>query len=109
MRFTSLLLIAVLCTSCINETQPGETEMVEFTVTRIQADGANLDIQFYGDEERFYINRGTERGLDAAVLDSSLRGKEVRVLLAKTIFGRSRHISQLTVKSDTIYTEFKSS
>ena len=52
-------------------------------------------------------SRGLEQGLSLEDLESKILNKRVTLHLAKIIAGTSRHIAQLSVGNEIIYSEFK--
>ncbi|TYA70062.1 hypothetical protein [Seonamhaeicola marinus] len=74
------------------------------------SEGSSFDLIFKDAQgDRYYINRGLERGLNLDSLNAKVLNKTVTLHLAKIFGGRitSEHISQLEVDDTIIFTEFK--
>lgn len=109
--FYSLLIVFTLVfNSCIiNDTKPDECTIEKTKITQI-TEGTSFDIVFTDIKgDRFYINRGIERGLNLDSLNANVLNKSVTLHLAKILGGLviSEHISQLEVDKKIIFTEFK--
>jgi hypothetical protein len=69
--------------------------------------GPTFDIQFKSDKgQHYYINRGIESGLNLDSLKTKVLNKTVTLHLPKMIYGPSKHIAQLAVEENILYTEF---
>ena len=55
----------------------------------------------------YYINRGLEHGLNLDSLNAKVLNKTVTLHLPKLMFGTSKHIAQLAIGDEIIFTEFK--
>ncbi|MCB0446074.1 MAG: hypothetical protein KDD03_00910 [Gelidibacter sp.] len=101
------LVVFVLSTSCIIvNTQPDECEVVTVKITKIK-EGPSYDIVFYGDgTNNYYINRGLEQGLNLDSLNAKVLNKTVTLHLAKLFYGTSKHIAQMAINDEVIFTEF---
>ncbi|WP_380217701.1 hypothetical protein [Jejudonia soesokkakensis] len=106
-----MLLLAVMVSlqSClIQDPKPEECDIIDITVTDIY-ETSSYDIVFKdGGTDFYYINRGTERGLTVAGLDSIVLGKKVTLHLPRLFYGTSEHIAQLAIGDNIIFTEFSS-
>lgn len=81
-------------------------EVVTVTVSALRA-GPTYDIQFKTTEGKtYYINRGIESGLNLDSLNYKVLNKTVTLHLPKMIYGPSKHIAQLAMNDEIIYTEF---
>ena len=94
--------------SCvIQNTKPEDCIIVTATITELRA-GPTFDIGFSGEKgERYYINRGIESGLILDSLKTKVLNKTVTLHIAKLAFGPTRHIAQLALGDEIIYTEFE--
>ncbi len=104
-----LLTIFLLIRSCvISNPQVDDSVVINTTITRI-TEGTSNDIIFHDNTgDRYYINRGLERGLNLDNLNTTVLNKTVTLHLAKVLGGiaTSEHISQLAVGDTIIFTEF---
>ena len=102
-----LLLYCLLFTSCIIQNpRPENCVEVKTTITNIK-EGSTFDIVFFDSSDRYYINRGVEKGLNLDSLNTKVLNKTVTLHLAKIIGNvTTEHIVQLVVEEDTIYSEF---
>jgi hypothetical protein len=93
--------------SCvISNPQPEECDVVAITVTEI-LEGSAFDIVFISSEnDRYYINRGLEQGLSISALEEQVLNKKVTLHLPVLLFGSSKHIAQLAIADNVIFTEF---
>ncbi|AUP79886.1 hypothetical protein C1H87_14705 [Flavivirga eckloniae] len=97
-----------LLASVIDNPKADTSTIKTKTITRI-AEGSSYDIVFNDAQgDRYYINRGLERGLNLDSLNTKILNKKVTLHLAKVLGGfvTSEHISQMTIENDIIYTEF---
>jgi hypothetical protein len=112
-----LLLLAVaniLCSAIYNgKNLFGTTEMKEGIVSSIFNNGNyDIGIGIEGDKTLYYINRGTEQGLDIDSLRQHYLNKRLKVYYVNvfTILdprGRLRHVNQLRIGDCLFYTELK--
>jgi len=107
----TMLLIAcvlVLKSCIIQNPKPEACEVINLKVAKINEGGVK-DIVFYNEaSEYYYINRGLEQGLNLDSLKTKVLNKTVTLHLAKVLGGvSSKHISQLALDNEIIYTEFK--
>lgn len=78
----------------------------QIEVVKIE-EGSDYDIFFTdADGDRYYINRGLERGLKLNSLKNIVLNQQATIHLPKFAVGVSGHIAQLTVKDSIVYTEF---
>ncbi|MAO08545.1 MAG: hypothetical protein CL596_07535 [Alteromonas sp.] len=90
----------------IEDPKPSECEIVEVTIDTI-SEGSSYDIVFKDSQnDKYYINRGLERGLSLDDLNSRVLNKKVTLHLAKLWVGTSEHIAQMQVGDEVIFTEF---
>lgn len=101
-----LLLSVLLLQSCIMNPEPDSCDVVTIKVSKIYEAGTKDIVLDNPENNQYYINRGLESGFKIETLEHELLNKEVTLHLAKTIFGRSRHIAQLAIKDSIYYTEF---
>lgn len=86
--------------------KPDECIIVSSKIIELRA-GPTFDIGFTGDKgETFYINRGIESGLILDSLKTKVLNKTVTLHLPIMIYGASRHIAQLAIEDDILYSEF---
>ncbi|MBV7268901.1 hypothetical protein [Winogradskyella luteola] len=93
--------------SCvIYKPEPHECEIVTAKIDTLIA-GPTFDIQFKtGMGNTYYINRGIESGLNLDSLNAKVLNKTVTLHLPKLLFGTSKHIAQLALEDQILYTEF---
>lgn len=103
----ALFLSLLLFKSCIiSNPQPKECKIVEVTIKKIK-EGSTFDIVLNDTEtDYYYINRGLEQGLNLDSLNAKVLNKTVTLHLPKMPFGESRHIAQMTLGDEIIFTEF---
>lgn len=87
-----------------SQTLKGVIRTVNLSTTK------DLEITLTGDKRTFYINRATDKNLDIQKLVDNLPSKTVTLLYADqwTILdplGSYRHITEMTVDKDLIFTE----
>lgn len=102
--------MAFMLFSCvINNPKPEDCKVRTVTINNVREGSSNDIIFFTNSGDRFYINRGLERGLNLDSLNSKILNKTVTLHLAKVLGGIaiSEHISQLSVADEIIFTEFK--
>ena len=109
------VVFAIVCiqflvfTSCIiNNLKPEDCLVLKTKIIKI-TEGNTLDIVFYDNKgDRFYINRGLEKGLILDSLNANILNKSVTLHLAKVLGGMatSEHIAQLAISETIIFTEF---
>lgn len=104
-----LLTIFLFIRSCVvSDPQLDDTVIITTTITRI-TEGSSYDIVFHDNGgDKYYINRGLDRGLNLDNLNTTVLNKTVTLHLAKILGGMvtSEHISQLAVGDTIIFTEF---
>ena len=72
-------------------------------------EGSSYDIVFHHDDTNFYyINRGVELGLNLDSLNAKVLNKSVTLHLPKLGLSTSRHIAQMAIGDEIIFTEFPS-
>lgn len=90
----------------ITNPQPENCEIVGVTIKKI-TEGPSYDIVFHDDgTDYYYINRGLQQGLNLDSLNAKVLNKTVTLHLPKMLFGESRHIAQMTLGDEIIFTEF---
>ncbi|NNE31613.1 MAG: hypothetical protein HKN40_04515 [Winogradskyella sp.] len=112
-RNTILILVLVVSLpllffkSCvIYKPEPEDCKKITTTITALR-EGPTFDIGFSGKQgERYYINRGIESGLILDSLKSKVLNKTVTLHIVELAFGSTRHIAQLALDDEIIYTEF---
>ncbi|REG89651.1 hypothetical protein [Winogradskyella sediminis] len=91
----------------IHNPKSSECKIISSKIIELR-EGPTFDIQFKGDDGKsFYINRGIESGLNLDTLNAKVLNKTVTLHLPKMIYGPSKHIAQLAVEDQIIYSEFK--
>lgn len=105
--FLAILLPFLFLRSCvIYNPKAKNCEVVTVTVTALKA-GPTYDIQFKTTSgTTYYINRGIESGLNLDSLNAKVLNKTVTLHLPKMIYGPSKHIAQLAIEDQILYTEF---
>jgi len=102
--FGGLFLISTLT---ISNPKSEECTVLEIMVNDIR-EGTSSDIVFKDNGiDFYYINRGLERGLSVDSLRLLLLNKKVTLHLPKLWLGTSKHIAQLALGDDVIFTEFE--
>ncbi|GAB5563673.1 MAG: hypothetical protein Wins2KO_07360 [Winogradskyella sp.] len=93
--------------SCvIYNPNPSDCTIVSTKITAIK-EGGSYDIVFKDSEnESYYINRGIEQGLNLDSLKTNVLNKTVTLHIANLLFGPTKHISQMRVDDQIIFTEF---
>ena len=100
--------VVVFSSMIIKDPQPQSCQVEKKKITSVE-EGTSFDIVLKDSQgERYYINRGLQRGLNLAFLNSKVLNKTVTLHLAKVLGGivTSEHISQLSVEGNIIFTEF---
>lgn len=113
LKYQQLVILCIAFALCFNSciisnTQPEDCEILTVKITAI-TDGGNADIVFHAaNGDRYYINRGLERGLNLEDLNVAVLNKTVTLHLANMLGGTvtSEHISQLAVAEAIVFTEF---
>ena len=91
----------------IYDTQPKDCTVVDTSIIEVR-EGSTYDIVFFNKhQDRFYINRGLELGLNLDSLRKKVLNKTVTLHLAKLPIGTSAHISQIEVDKEVLFTEFE--
>lgn len=106
--FFALLFFLVISSCIISNPKPENCEVVTASIAKI-VEGSTYDIVFVtSNNDRYYINRGLEQGLNLDDLNTAVLNKSVTLHLAKIIGGSvtSAHIAQLAVGNNIIFTEF---
>ncbi|WP_347923833.1 hypothetical protein [Pontimicrobium sp. SW4] len=105
----SLFTVFLVVRSCIvSNITLDDSVVVTTTIIKI-TEGSSNDIVFHDNGgDRYYINRGLERGLNLDDLNTTVLNKTVTLHLAKVFGGMatSEHISQLVIGDTIIFTEF---
>lgn len=93
--------------SCvIYNPKPEDCKVISAKITKIR-EGSTYDIQFKTENEKaYYINRGLELGLNLDSLNAKVLNKTVTLHIATLLFGSTKHISQLTLENEIIFSEF---
>lgn len=95
----SLIISNPKAESCITQT---------LIITEI-SEGSSNDIVFSDSQgDQYYINRGLERGLNLDTLNAKVLNKTVTLHLPNSWLGTSKHVAQLAIGNDIIFTEFPS-
>lgn len=88
--------------------------VVEGVLAQVNAgDGENdIVLGLKGENNHYYINRGLEKGLNLAELRSQLLGRNVMLTYIRHWSpldpqNRTRHVAQLAMGTDTLYTEMR--
>ncbi|OZV70598.1 hypothetical protein CA834_00335 [Winogradskyella aurantia] len=86
--------------------KPADCDIVTTKIIKVR-EGSTFDIQFKGSTgNTYYINRGLEQGLNLDTLNALVLNKTVTLHLAKLAFGPTKHIAQLAIDDQVIFTEF---
>lgn len=102
-----VLLVLFIFSFGIYNTQPEDCTVMDTTIIDI-SEGSTFDIVFKNaSNDRFYINRGLEQGLNLDSLKQNVLNKTVTLHLAKLPIGTSHHIAQLEVNEQVLFTEFE--
>ena len=105
--FFALVFFLLLYSCIIQNPKPKDCEIISTTVSEI-IKGSSYDIVFVSNNgDRYYINRGLERGLNLQDLNATVLNKTVTLHLAKVLGGTitSDHIAQLAIDDTIIFTE----
>lgn len=90
----------------IHNPKKEECAIIKTQITAVY-EGTTFDINFRDiNGKMYYINRGTEQGLEIKSLRNKVQNKTVTLHLPKVIYGVTNHISQLTVNDSVLFTEF---
>lgn len=114
-RFTIFLAITLFITLCGLALRPvpvlpeEKLHIVEGFVEQI-SEGSSEDIVFklHDSQNRYYINRGLEQGLDLADLRARLIGRKVTIKYPQywsLMSGGSTHLSKLEHNGQTVFSE----
>ena len=68
--------------------------------------GGTKDIIFHDEKNNYYINRGLDLGINLESLNAKVLNKTVSLYVPKMLFYTSKHISQITLGKEIIFTEF---
>ena len=90
----------------IQNPNPEDCLRKELTVSSIYEGGVKDIVFANANGDFYYINRGLERGLTLAEMEEKVLNKKVTLHLANTLIGTSRHIAQLAVENEVVFTEF---
>lgn len=104
-----VLIIMIISSWIIQDPQPGDCEIVTTTITEVK-EGTTFDIVFCDKwKSTYYINPGLEQGLNLDSLNAKVLNKTVTLHLPKLLGGlvTSRHIAQLALENEIVFTEFK--
>ncbi|MGB0431524.1 MAG: hypothetical protein ACPGLV_13705 [Bacteroidia bacterium] len=96
----------------LNETQCNKVTGVMHQF-QVHEGSKDIRLRIEGDNGKYYINRGLENGIDAEIM-RNLKDKEVEVWYAKhwsllNYKSLVRHVGQITINGEVVYTEFKNS
>ena len=112
MRRHVLLLFLTISTSIlffkscdIDNPQPKDCSIIEVTVKNMTA-GDTKDIIFHDEKNNYHINRGLDLGINLESLNAKVLNKTVSLYVPKMLFCTSKHISQITLGKEIIFTEF---
>ncbi|QIE59514.1 hypothetical protein G5B37_08045 [Rasiella rasia] len=107
-KISLLIFAASLMTSClIHNPKKEDCFIKEIEVVKI-SEGGVKDLVFHDkDGNFFYINRGLENGFTIENATEAVLNKKVKLHIANSWMGEnSKHISQLEVDGNILYTEF---
>ena len=90
----------------IDNPQPKDCSIIEVTVKNMTA-GDTKDIIFHDEKNNYHINRGLDLGINIESLNAKVLNKTVSLHMPKMLFYTSKHISQITLGKEIIFTEFK--
>jgi hypothetical protein len=106
-----ILFLAVIAFRPVPIPEEGDCLITKGVVAAIDESGTlDVSIRLRGNDTKFYVNRGLERGLDLNDLRATLTGEEVLIKYPKYWTpldpGNSvRHISKIEFNGQTIFTE----
>lgn len=107
--FIALALIGfmvLVAGNSVNNPKIEECAVKQITVTNVY-EGGTKDLVFSeSNGDFYYINRGLEQGMTIEGMKEKALNKEVTLHIAPILAGAPRHIAQLAVDGDIIYTEF---
>jgi len=110
LTFVGIVLMALRPVPAPNRSN---TRFIEAEVSEVyKGDGENdIVIKLSGEDGYFYINRGMEKDLDIQKLQSILLGEKIELVFINhwaPLTGNSpRHIAEISLKGEIIYTEFE--
>lgn len=118
MKKTSFIFMACLCLisfigiitiikgNTIQNPTKSESITKEIIVDSIYEAG-DKDLVFKeSNGEFYYINRGLQQGCTIKDMNEKVLDKKVTLHLAKVLLGKPRHIAQLSLEKEVIFTEF---
>ena len=91
--------------------EEGECSTIKGTVVQIYEAGTrDVVFKLEGQRQKFYVNRGLQRGLKLQQLRAKLMGREITIKYPRywtplDPINHIRHISKLELDGKTIYTE----
>lgn len=100
------LVVLFLKNAIIQNPNPEDCTTKELTVSKIYEGGVKDIVFADAAGDFYYINRGLERGFTLAELEDKVLNKKVTLHLANTLMGPTKHIAQLAVENDVIFSEF---
>jgi len=118
MKKTGIILIISVCLVCliglvtiikgntIQNPVKSESLVKEIVVDSIYEGGIKDLVFKESNGEFYYINRGLEQGLTIEGMKEKVLDKKVTLHLAKVMIGKPRHIAQLSLEKEVLFTEF---
>lgn len=101
-----LAVIVVLAGNTVLNPDPARCSIREIKVARVYEGGVKDLVIAQSNGEFFYINRGLEQGFNLEDMREKVLHKTVTLHLAPILIGTSRHITQLALADEVIYSEF---
>jgi len=100
-------LVLLLTFSCVvNNPKAENCEIVSVRIIKIHEGTSSNMVFIETSGDGYYINRGLEQNLNLDTLNAAVLNKTVTLHLPKFIIGASRHIAQLAIDDEVIFTEF---
>ena len=112
--FSFLVLAGLLALRPVSTPTPENCDVITGIAEEIRVgDGeADIVVQMADDDAYYYINRGLESGLELSELRQSLEGHQITLAYVRhwstlNLSGRNRHIAQISVGGEEIYSEMQ--
>lgn len=99
-------IVVVLSGNSVISPSIEDSSVEKIIVSRVYEAGVKDLVLAQDNGDFYYINRGLETGMTLHEMSVQVLDKEVTLHLASIMIGKSRHITQLEVDSEVIYTEF---
>jgi len=108
LKITIVILLTAILQSCIIQNPKKEKCFIkEIEVVKV-SEGGVKDLVFHDKNgDFFYINRGLENGFTLENAKEAVLNKKATLHIAESWLGKNtKHISQLEVEGNVLYTEF---